>query len=167
MNEHHAKGPVVPVRIEVTKGSHLKRNSHGRVEFVSPLPCPYNYGSILDTVGDDGDALDAVCLGPKLPHGSEVWGQVLGIIAFWDQGVADHKVICRVVDGEASAAPLSRLERGGIQAFFSVYAKAKRLSGPLLRDPAESVGEGETVYEGWLPPHRWPELPSVREKKNP
>lgn len=167
MSERPVPGPIVPIRIEVTKGSHLKRNGHGRVEFVSPLPCPYNYGSILGTVGEDGDALDAVCLGPKIPHGSEVWAQVLGVIAFWDHGVEDHKVICRLVDGDAPASPLSRLESGGIQAFFAIYAKAKRVSGPLLRDPAESVAEGDTVCEGWLPPHRWPALPAVNEAKNP
>jgi len=64
--------PVVEVLIEVPRGSFLKRGSTGRVDFVSPLPCPYNYGSIPTHIGLEGDLLDAVVLGPRRPFGSIV-----------------------------------------------------------------------------------------------
>ena len=38
--------PEVDVVIEVTRGSFLKRGSTAHVDFVSPLPCPFNYGSV-------------------------------------------------------------------------------------------------------------------------
>ena len=38
--------PEVEVVIEIPRGSFLKRGSTGHVDFVSPLPCPFNYGSV-------------------------------------------------------------------------------------------------------------------------
>ena len=52
------------VVIETPRGSAVKRTDDGRVDFISPLPCPFNYGSVPDTRSDDGDRLDAVVLGP-------------------------------------------------------------------------------------------------------
>ena len=62
--------PELDVVIEVPRGSFLKRGSTGRVDFVSPLPCPYNYGSVPQYIGLEGDLLDALVLGPPLPLGT-------------------------------------------------------------------------------------------------
>ena len=40
-----AEPPELEVVIEIPRGSFLKRGSSGRIDFVSPLPCPFNYGS--------------------------------------------------------------------------------------------------------------------------
>ena len=48
--------PLVEVVVEIPRGSFLKRGSSGRVDFVSPLPCPFNYGSVPDI-----SALKAIC----------------------------------------------------------------------------------------------------------
>ena len=63
--------PELEVVIEIPRGSFLKRGSSGRVDFISPLPCPYNYGSVPDYLGQEGDLLDALVLGPRLPLGSQ------------------------------------------------------------------------------------------------
>ena len=55
--------------IEIPRGSFIKRGSTWQVDFVSPLPCPFNYGSVPQFVGLEGDLLDAVVLGPRLPLG--------------------------------------------------------------------------------------------------
>ncbi len=54
--------PSVEVVIEIPRGSFLKRGSTGQLDFVSPFPCPYNYGSIHQYIGGEGDFLDAVVL---------------------------------------------------------------------------------------------------------
>ena len=64
--------PELEVVIEVPRGSFLKRGSTGRVDFVSPLPCPFNYGSVPQYLGLENDLLDAVVLGPRLPAGAHV-----------------------------------------------------------------------------------------------
>jgi hypothetical protein len=56
--------PEVEVVIEVPRGGFVKRDRHGQVVFVSPLPCPYNYGSVPTHLGLEGDLLDAIVLGP-------------------------------------------------------------------------------------------------------
>ncbi len=62
--------PCVEVVIEIPRGSFLKRGSTGCVDFVSPFPCPFNYGSVRQYIGGEGDYLDAVVLGPRLAAGS-------------------------------------------------------------------------------------------------
>ena len=47
--------PEVEVMIEIPRGSFLKRGSTGHIDFVSPLPCPFNYGSVPAYVGLEGD----------------------------------------------------------------------------------------------------------------
>lgn len=108
------------VRIELPRFSLVKRRSDGRIDFIAPVPCPYNYGSIPDIASGDGDALDAVVLGPRLPEGRTLRLPVVGIINFIDGGRPDPKVVC-------SAEPLSALDRAGLIAFFAVYARCKTL----------------------------------------
>ena len=69
--------PRVEVVIEVPRGSFLKRGSSGSIDFVSPLPCPFNYGSVETLIGLEGDLLDAIVLGPRLALGSRVIGRAL------------------------------------------------------------------------------------------
>ncbi|HEY2817834.1 MAG TPA: inorganic diphosphatase, partial [Casimicrobiaceae bacterium] len=67
-----AEPPIVDVVIEIARGSFLKRGSSGHIDFISPLPCPYNYGSVPTHIGLEGDLLDAIVLGPRLPLGTEL-----------------------------------------------------------------------------------------------
>ena len=62
--------PEVEVIIEVPRGSFIKRGSDFEIDFVSPLPLPYNYGAVPTMIGLEGDLLDAVVLGPRLALGS-------------------------------------------------------------------------------------------------
>ena len=65
----HKVVPLIEVIIEIPRGGFLKRGSTGELDFISPFPCPFNYGSIPAFIGLDGDLLDAVVLGPRLPRG--------------------------------------------------------------------------------------------------
>ena len=47
----------------------MKWGADGTVDFVSPLPSPFNYGSVPDTLSEDGDPLDALLVGPRRPAG--------------------------------------------------------------------------------------------------
>ena len=123
--------------VEYPRWSMIKRRSDGALDFVSPLPCPYNYGSIAGRRSGDGDLLDAVVLGPRLPHGARVPRTALGVIGFLDLGVHDPKVIC-------SAGPMSARERAGLELFFRTYARFKQTLAALRGQP------GATAYLGWL-----------------
>lgn len=111
---------TVEVVVEVSRLDFIKRGHHGEVDFVSPLPCPYNYGSITGVAAPDGDALDAVVLGRRLRRGRRVEVPVRAVIAFLDDGLDDRKVIC-------SRMPLTYRDRVGLLAFFRFYALSKRV----------------------------------------
>ena len=128
--------PIVEVVIEVPRGSFLKRGSTGHVDFVSPLPCPYNYGSVPTHIGLEGDLLDAVVLGPRLPFGSTVKLSAWGAVTLIDRGIADDKLIC-------SATPPTSAQRRALLRFFRFYALCKGLLN------AWRGRAGRNACDGW------------------
>lgn len=120
MTEPPHEACTVEVLIEVPRGSFVKRDAAGSFEFISPLPCPFNYGSVPSLPAADGDALDAVILGPRLAAGQRLTIAVRALVSFMDDGRQDHKLIC-------ATKPLSATQRGLVLAFFHFYAWCKRL----------------------------------------
>ena len=125
------------VVIDVPRGSFIKRSDDGGVDFVSPIPCPFNYVHVPGTLADDGDACDAVVLGPKLSLGSTANVVTRARIDFIDAGRSDPKLVC-------AGAPLSRFDRLQVAGFFRCYAVAKRLINRVRGK------RGPTRYLGWL-----------------
>lgn len=122
--------------VEVPRGSFLKRGSTGKVDFISPVPCPFNYGSVPQYLGREGDLLDAVVLGPRLPYGSHVRVKVWGAVILTDHGMSDDKLIC-------SSRPVTGADRRRLLRFFHLYAKCKGLLNFCRRRP------GRNACEGW------------------
>ncbi|TMH05073.1 MAG: inorganic diphosphatase [Betaproteobacteria bacterium] len=129
--------PEVEVVIEIPRGSFLKRGSTGHIDFVSPLPCPFNYGSVPAYVGLEGDLLDAVVLGPRLPLGASIRIRAWGAVTLTDRGMSDDKLIC-------SSRPLDASERRTVLRFFHFYAKCKALLNVWRRRP------GRNACDGWI-----------------
>ena len=136
MPSTHAEPLQVDVVIEVPRGSFLKRGSTGAIDFVSPIPCPFNYGSVPQLLGLEGDLLDAVVLGPRLGLGLQVRVKVWGAVTLTDRGMSDDKLIC-------SHYPLSTSERRNILWFFHFYARCKALIN-FWRQRG-----GRNACEGW------------------
>jgi inorganic pyrophosphatase len=127
----------VTVVIDVPRGSFIKRDDNGAVDFVSPIPCPFNYGHVPGSLADDGDAVDAVVLGPKLAAGSTAKVATRARVDFIDAGRSDPKWVC-------ADAPLSSFERFQVAGFFRCYAVAKRMINRIRGQ------RGPTCYRGWL-----------------
>lgn len=108
--------------VEVPRFSFVKWGADGGVDFVSPVPCPFNYGSVPDTAGPDGDPADVLWLGPRQVRGTRARRPVVAVVRFVDQGLPDDKWVC--ADG-----PLRRRDRLALAAFFRAYAFAKRVTG--------------------------------------
>jgi len=125
------------VLIEIPRGSFLKRGSTGHIDFVSPLPCPFNYGSVPTHVGLEGDLLDAVVLGPRLAAGTRLRIPAWGAITLTDRGMSDDKLIC-------SAVPLREAQRREVLRFFRFYARCKALLNLWRRRPGRNACEGWT-----------------------
>jgi len=135
-SEMQREPPLVEVVIEVPRGSFIKRGSTGKVDFISPLPCPFNYGSLPDYLGLDGDLLDALVLGPRLPAGTRVQAKAWGAVRMVDHGMLDDKLIC-------SDLPPDPLQRQKVLRFFRFYAKCKGLLN-VMRGRL-----GRNACEGW------------------
>jgi inorganic pyrophosphatase len=106
------------VLIEIPRGGFLKRGSTGHIDFISPFPCPFNYGSVPAFIGQEGDLLDAVVLGPRLAPGTRLKVPAWGAVILADRGMTDDKLIC-------SPVPVSADERTAVLRFFARYARCK------------------------------------------
>ncbi len=126
----------VDVVIEIPRWSFLKRGSTGHIDFVSPLPCPFNYGAVPHYLGQEGDLLDAVVLGPRLPAGTRLRVPAWGAVILTDRGMTDDKLIC-------SARPVAPQEREQVLQFFRFYARCKALLNRWRRRP------GRNACDGW------------------
>jgi len=127
----------VRVLIEIPRGSFLKRGSTGHIDFVSPLPCPFNYGSVPAYIGLEGDLLDAVVLGPRIAAGTERQTLAWGAVTLTDRGMSDDKLIC-------SDVPLRPEQRGEVLRFFRFYARCKGLLNLWRGRP------GRNACDGWI-----------------
>ena len=127
----------VNVEIEVSRGGLVKRRADGTIDFVSPVPCPYNYGHVIGTIGGDGDPIDAIVLGPTLRRGHEGTHRARAAIRFIDAGDIDDKIVC-------SLQPLTQPQRHALMSFFKVYAQAKKVLH------ASRGVRRETRLQGWI-----------------
>ena len=132
--------PEVEVVVEIPRGSFLKRGSMGQVDFISPLPCPFNYGSVPSHIGLEGDLLDALVLGPRLRLGTRVRVKAWGAVTLTDRGMSDDKLVC----GER--APTAS-QRRNLLRFFRFYAKCKGLLNAWRGRP------GRNGCDGWCTAH--------------
>ncbi len=122
--------------IEIPRGGFLKRGSSGRIDFVSPLPCPYNYGAVPTLLGMEGDLLDALVLGPRLRRGTRLRLRAWGAVTLADRGLSDDKLVC-------AERPPSEAERRALLRFFAFYARCKALLNLWRGRP------GRNACDGW------------------
>ncbi|MEP6606197.1 MAG: inorganic diphosphatase, partial [Nitrosospira sp.] len=87
-------------------------------------------------LGLEGDLLDALVLGPRLPLGKRIRVKVWGAVTLIDRGLADDKLIC----SDDSPDPVQRKQ---ILQFFHFYAKCKGLLNIWRGRP------GRNACEGW------------------
>ena len=126
----------IEITIEVPRWSFVKRGSSGHVDFISPLPCPYNYGAAAAFIGREGDLLDAIVLGSRQPLGARFWTFAWGAVTLTDRGMSDDKLIC-------SDRPVTTIERARVLRFFRFYARCKGLLNVWRRRP------GRNACDGW------------------
>lgn len=126
----------VEIVVEVPRGSFLKRGSSGSIDFVSPLPCPFNYGAVPTHLGLEGDLLDALVLGPRLRYGTRTRVKAWGAVTLTDRGMTDDKLVC-------SHRQLTQDDMRQVLRFFHFYAKCKGLLNVVRRRP------GRNACDGW------------------
>ncbi len=156
---------TVTVMIEIPKGGRNKYEydkKGGRLKFdrmlFSAVHYPSDYGFILNTLAQDGDALDALVLvwEPTFP-GCIIEANPVGVFMMWDEKGMDEKILCVPVSDplwnyikSLSDVPPHLLKE--IQHFFSVYKdlemKKTRVKGWEGRESAiKVIVESQQRYE--------------------
>jgi inorganic pyrophosphatase len=138
MPEPPLQEPFVCV-VEIPKGTRNKYEYDpelGGIKFdrllMSAATYPADYGYLRDTLGEDGDPLDAlVCLHEPTFPGCLIPVKPLGLFKMHDDERSDNKVICvPLKDPYWSASEqiedLPELLRGEIEQFFSIYKDLER-----------------------------------------
>ena len=125
----------VSALIEVPRGSFVKREAGRGVEYVSPIPCPFNYGCVPELPGADGDPVDVVLLGAAEKVGARVEAKVWAVVHFLDDGATDDKLVASVTS--PTPEQLRAVER-----FFRLYQHPRRWMNRLRGR------RGETCFVG-------------------
>lgn len=143
----HKEDQTLAVMIEIPKGSrnkyeydHQSRSIKFDRMLFSAVHYPSDYGFILDTLAEDGDALDALVLvwEPTFP-GCIIEARPVGMFKMFDEKGTDDKILCvPVMDPlwnhirDLSDVPPHLLKE--IEHFFSIY---------------KDLEEKKTGVEGW------------------
>lgn len=117
----------VTVTIEIPRWSFVKyamTEGGGRIEFISPLPCPFNYGYVAGELGGDNLPLDAIVMGRRIGRATEITVPRQATIRFLDDGEVDDKLVC-------STAKLTRGQLTVLHLGFWVYVGMKRIVNRL------------------------------------
>ena len=147
----------VDVTIEIPKGSRNKYEMDhrtGRIRLDRTLftatQYPADYGYIENTLGEDGDPLDALVLvqEPTFP-GCLILSRAIGMFRMTDEAGGDDKVLCVPATDPRDAHlrdinDVPELDRLEIQHFFEVY---KDLEPGKSVEGAEWVGRSEAEVE--------------------
>jgi inorganic pyrophosphatase len=132
---------IIEVLIEASAGSRIKElydevslTPRGRRETLRPYP--YAYGFIPGSRGFDGEALDCFVLGREpLYPGKRVRCELLGLLEFFEEGEADHKLLaappgCSVTLDEALRDEIETF----MLAIFTAYPEVEVSVGRLLME---------------------------------
>ena len=179
--ERARKGPAVEfdVLIEIPRGSRNKYevdHESGRIRLDRTLftstQYPADYGYVEDTLGEDGDPLDALVMLPGDPlfPGVLVRCRALGMFRMTDEKGGDDKVLCVPADDPRQAHlrdihNLAQFDLAEIQHFFEVYKElepGKSVEGATWvgRKEAEAeIGLSRERYERAVAAGEWEEHP--------
>ncbi|MCD0444309.1 inorganic diphosphatase [Glycomyces sp. A-F 0318] len=150
------------VTVEIPKGSANKYeidHETGRIRLDRTLftatVYPADYGFIDDTLGQDGDPLDALVLVEPTFPGCVIRARAIGMFRMRDEKGVDDKVLCVPAedprkDRFKDIADVPEFDRLEIQHFFTVYKDlepGKSVEGATWTGRAEAEEEVRRSFE--------------------
>ncbi|HQR44892.1 MAG TPA: inorganic diphosphatase [Thermoanaerobaculia bacterium] len=149
-------GTIAKYMVDIKSGMIELEQKNGLPRYVQYLGYPCNYGNIprsilLKSKGGDGDAVDALVLGPSVPTGSVVRGRAIGMLSLIDTGEKDDKVVVVMENSPfASVRSIEELDRRFpgvttiLQTWFTSY-KGRDKDGKLMLSSTGFKGRAETI----------------------
>jgi len=150
------------VLVEIPKGSRNKYevdHETGKIRLdrtlFTSMAYPADYGYIEDTLGDDGDPLDALVMLPYPVYpGVVIKCRPIGMFQMVDEAGGDDKILCVPVDPRFDAFQdiddVSNWDLDEIKHFFERYKDlepGKEVKGSGWVDKAAAVKEIQASYE--------------------
>lgn len=151
-----AAGTTAKYQVDLKSGMIELEQKNGAPRYVQYLGYPCNYGNIprsvlLKSKGGDGDAVDALVLGPSVPTGSVVRGRAIGMLSLMDTGEKDDKVVVVMENTPfASVRSIEELDRKFpgvttiLQTWMTSY-KGRDKDGKLYLSSPGFKGRAETI----------------------
>ena len=148
----------VEVTVEIPKNSRNKYeidHKTGKVYLdrylFTPMAYPADYGYIVETLGEDGDPMDALVITPEpVFPGVIVKARIVGVFKMTDEAGGDDKLLCVLDDPRyddfQDIDDVSKFTRDEIEHFFLRYKDlepGKHVQGSGWGDKAEAV----KIYE--------------------
>ncbi|MDO5454448.1 MAG: inorganic diphosphatase [Corynebacterium sp.] len=148
----------VEVTVEIPKNSRNKYeidHKTGKVYLdrylFTPMAYPADYGFIDETLGEDGDPMDALVITPEpVFPGVIVKARIVGVFKMTDEAGGDDKLLCVLDDPRyddfQDIDDVSKFTRDEIEHFFLRYKDlepGKHVEGSGWGDKAEAV----KIYE--------------------
>ncbi|MFA6254662.1 MAG: methyltransferase domain-containing protein [Patescibacteria group bacterium] len=109
---------------------------------IIPLSYPYPYGYILDTKASDGGSLDCYVISDrKLAISSIVECEPVGMVEWFEDGQADHKILARLMDEqrEVDGAVQRKITDFAVQFIANRTDKQYQLGKFLDKNKAEEL----------------------------
>ena len=120
----------------------------------SAFPEPVNYGFISNTIGGDGDYLDAFIVTDKVfKTGDIIKAKIVGLMKFIDDGDVDDKVVAVMSDSDVKG--LDDLDQGIITKIEDYYNHYKDYIKPSITkvlgwgNTTDAVGCIEQASKAW------------------
>ena len=144
----------VEVTVEIPKNSRNKYeidHKTGKVYLdrylFTPMAYPADYGFIDETLGEDGDPMDALVITPEpVFPGVIVKARIVGVFKMTDEAGGDDKLLCVLDDPRyddfQDIDDVSKFTRDEIEHFFLRYKDlepGKHVEGSGWGDKAEAV----------------------------
>ncbi len=157
-----AEKQIIKVLIEIPEGSKIKyeldeKTGEMTVDRIVPtaMNYPMNYGLVEGTLGQDGDALDAlVFISAKIVPGVVIKCKIIGLLEMEDEAGIDHKLVCvpattkidPICGAWESLADVPEAKKREIRHFFEHYKDLEEGKWVKLKD-WKSAETGETLLQ--------------------
>lgn len=137
------QGDLRKFETDVDSGRLIWELKKGKPRVVAYLGYPANYGMVPRTLGQDGDPLDVLVIGPPELRGAVPAVKLVAVMRMVDGGDLDDKLIAVVPGTTFDGMALQDLEDAGVTAILKVWFESYKGPGEIQVTGFEDAAAAE------------------------
>jgi len=141
------QGDLRKFETDVETGRMFWELKKGKPRTVAYLGYPANYGMVPQTLGGDGDPLDALVIGGMERRGAIAAARLVGVMKMVDGGEEDDKLIAVQAGSSFDGMSLADLEAAGVTAILKVWFESYKGPGEIQVPGFEDLAAAQAVLE--------------------